>query len=86
MVNTHFDAVSQHYEDTILAESKKCGFHNEYRLESLNNVLGKEISNLVSHAQELNNNFLKSVKRVKTEVLANSQLVHEKIVRELEAN
>lgn len=57
----------------IESDEKKLGLHNENRMETLINVVSRDVNSLFLAAQELNSqNFLENFNRIRTQVLANS--------------
>ena len=72
-VNRYFDAKEKDIMRKVEADEKKLGLHNENRMDTLNNLISRDINNLFAAAQDLNSaNFLESFHRIRTQVLANS--------------
>ena len=63
LVNKHFDDLEANISSQILNESKKNSLHTSYRLENLNTMIIKEISNLLLYSKDLSSpKFLDIVK------------------------
>jgi len=59
LLGNYFEDKEKNMLREIESEEKKLGLHCESRLESLNSYISREVSTLVSAAQELSsNNFL----------------------------
>lgn len=72
-VNKFFDFKLKDFLRKIEAEEKKVGLHSENRMDSLLNLITRDLNTLFSAAQELNSqNFLESYQRIKMQVLGNS--------------
>lgn len=80
IINKHFDDLETKITTEIGNEAKKHSFHSQYRLDSLNTLILKEISTLLFYAKDLSSTkFLDTAKRVETEVLVNSGDFHKKV-------
>ena len=64
-VHGYFDQLEGSIENEIAADAKKNGLHAGYRLETLNTLLSKEISNLLLYSKDLaSQKFLDTVRQV----------------------
>ena len=71
----------------ITNEGKKNSLHSAYRLETLNTLLLKEISNLLLYSKDLSSpKYLDTIRTVEEEVLPNSREFHLKVCKELKEN
>lgn len=69
------------------ADEKKAGLHNENRMESLLNIISRDVNTLFASAQDLNSQtFLESFHRIRTQVLGNSLQTQREISAELDKN
>lgn len=69
------------------ADEKKLGLHSENRMETLLNMISRDVNGLFSAAQELNSqDFLESFNRIRTQVLSNSLQTEKDISEELDKN
>ena len=56
------------------------GLHNENRMESLLNVISRDINSLFASAQDLNSQaFLESFHRIRTQTLVNSAKTYREV-------
>lgn len=63
LVNRHFDDLEAKITAEIAAEGKKNSLHSNYRLETLNTLMLKEISNLLLFSKDLSSTkFLETAK------------------------
>lgn len=54
MVGRHFDELEGRIDSQINNESKKNSLHSNYRLETLNSLILKEVSSLLMYSKDLN--------------------------------
>lgn len=72
-MNRFYEAKEKELLRNIEAEEKKQGLHSENRMDTLLNIISRDINSLFLAAQELNSqNFLESFHRIKSQVLSNS--------------
>ena len=87
LVNKHFDDLETRIGSEIINETKKNSLHSAYRLETLNTLMLKEMSNLLLYSKDLSSSkFLETAKIVEDEVFPNSRDFHMKICKELKEN
>lgn len=54
LVGRHFDELEGRIDSQINNESKKNSLHSNYRLETLNSLILKEVSSLLMYSKDLN--------------------------------
>ena len=87
LVNKHFDDLEHRINSEIVNETKKNSLHSAYRLETLNTLMLKEMSNLLMYSKDLSSNkFLETAKIVEEDVFPNSREFHLKVCKELKEN
>ncbi len=87
LVNRFFDSKEKELLRKVEADQKRLGLHNENRMESLLNVISRDVNSLFGSVQDLNSqNFLESFHRIRTQILANSIQTQKDISDELEKN
>jgi hypothetical protein len=70
-----------------VSETKRNSLHSAYRLETLNTLMLKEISNLLLYSKDLSSGkFLETAKVVEEDVFPNSREFHLKVCKELKEN
>jgi hypothetical protein len=86
-VNRFFDSKEKGLLRKVEADEKKAGLHNENRMESLLNVISRDVNTLFASAQDFNSQtFLESFHRIRTQVLGNSLQTQREISAELDKN
>ena len=86
-VNRFYEAKEKELLRNIEVEEKKHGLHNENRMDTLLNIISRDINALFLAAQELNSqNFLESFHRVRSQILSNSLQTQREISEELSKN
>lgn len=86
-VNRFFDNKEKELLRKVEADEKKAGLHNENRMESLLNIISRDVNTLFASAQDLNSQtFLESFHRIRTQVLGNSLQTQREISAELDKN
>ena len=87
LVNRHFDDLESKISSEIVNETKKNSLHSAYRLETLNTLMLKELSNLLLYSKDLSSSkFLETAKVVEDDVFPNSRDFHLKVAKELKEN
>ena len=73
-MNRFYEGKEKEIQRRMEADEKKLGLHNENRMETLMNMISRDVNCLFAAAQELNSqNFLENFNRIRTQVLSNSQ-------------
>lgn len=86
-VHGYFDQLEGSIQNQIASDAKKNGLHATYRLQTLNTLLSKQISNLLLYSKDLSSQkFLDTVRQVDRQVLPGSSEFHTKISKQLKEN